>query len=130
MNKYANDANSVVTVSEDSDDGVSARVLDELTTVRIIGNSADENAFDQEACCICLSDYDTGDEVRVLACDHSYHTECIDQWLERNNTCPLCSRSITDLPAEAAPEQEMNTFSSYQTVAVMPPDEEPMLQTA
>lgn len=44
-----------------------------------------------ERCLICLSDYEAGEECRVLACRHGYHRECVDQWLETgSNSCPAC----------------------------------------
>ena len=43
------------------------------------------------ACCICLQDYQDGDDIRKLPCEHGFHCECVDRWLtETVNTCPLC----------------------------------------
>lgn len=43
-------------------------------------------------CLICLSDFVHGEECRMLSkCSHSFHSECIDQWLiTGRNSCPLC----------------------------------------
>ena len=43
-------------------------------------------------CLICLSDYERGEECRKLhRCSHTFHRECIDQWLiTGRNSCPLC----------------------------------------
>ncbi|CAN6643372.1 hypothetical protein TRVA0_020S00166 [Trichomonascus vanleenenianus] len=45
-----------------------------------------------ERCLVCLSSYETGEEVRRLKlCGHLFHQECIDQWLTTGrNSCPLC----------------------------------------
>ncbi|XXG67197.1 hypothetical protein AAC387_Pa06g0599 [Persea americana] len=45
-------------------------------------------------CCICLSAYDDGVELRELPCSHHFHGSCIDKWLYINSTCPLCKYSI------------------------------------
>jgi E3 ubiquitin-protein ligase DOA10 len=36
--------------------------------------------------------------VVTLPCDkrHYFHDECIKNWLERNNACPLCKKPITE----------------------------------
>eukprot|EP00656_Telonema_subtile_P057750 TRINITY_DN9576_c0_g1_i1.p1 TRINITY_DN9576_c0_g1~~TRINITY_DN9576_c0_g1_i1.p1 ORF type:complete len:199 (+),score=39.98 TRINITY_DN9576_c0_g1_i1:1-597(+) len=45
-------------------------------------------------CAVCLSDFDAGDDLRVLPCKHSFHSACVDQWLAINKTCPICKREI------------------------------------
>ncbi|KAL6495466.1 hypothetical protein OROGR_030029 [Orobanche gracilis] len=45
-------------------------------------------------CCICLSAYADGAELRELPCRHHFHSACIDKWLYINATCPLCKLNI------------------------------------
>ncbi|CAM8957026.1 unnamed protein product [Rhodiola kirilowii] len=45
-------------------------------------------------CCICLSSYDDGVELRELPCGHHFHCTCVDKWLFINATCPLCKYNI------------------------------------
>ena len=35
-----------------------------------------------------------GDKVRYLPCMHTYHTDCIDDWLMRSFTCPSCMEPV------------------------------------
>ncbi|XP_062155902.1 E3 ubiquitin-protein ligase At4g11680 [Alnus glutinosa] len=55
-----------------------------------------ERVLSQEdaECCICLSAYDDGTELRELPCNHHFHCTCIDKWLHINATCPLCKFNI------------------------------------
>ncbi|XP_011628339.1 E3 ubiquitin-protein ligase At4g11680 [Amborella trichopoda] len=45
-------------------------------------------------CCICLSPYEDGVDLRELPCSHHFHCACIDKWLHINATCPLCKFNI------------------------------------
>lgn len=45
-------------------------------------------------CCICMSNYETGEYIRKLSCEHKYHKECIDEWLKANITCPFCKKEL------------------------------------
>ncbi|XP_057976762.1 E3 ubiquitin-protein ligase At1g12760-like isoform X2 [Malania oleifera] len=45
-------------------------------------------------CCICLSAYEDGIELRELPCGHHFHCTCVDKWLHINATCPLCKYNI------------------------------------
>lgn len=41
-------------------------------------------------CSICTEDFERGQDVRVLPCQHSFHPACIDPWLLNvSGTCPL-----------------------------------------
>jgi hypothetical protein len=47
--------------------------------------------FGHNSCSICLDEYEVGEHIRVLPCQHTFHSECIFPWLtERSPTCPLC----------------------------------------
>ncbi|KAL9673433.1 hypothetical protein QQ045_029691 [Rhodiola kirilowii] len=46
-------------------------------------------------CSVCLGDYQAEDRLQQIpACGHSFHMECIDHWLARHTTCPLCRLSL------------------------------------
>jgi hypothetical protein len=51
---------------------------------------------DCRACSICLSNYDKGEERKLLPCLHGFHTDCIDTWLSRSATCPVCKFELKD----------------------------------
>jgi hypothetical protein len=41
-------------------------------------------------CCICQTDSDPSEKAQVDGCDHSFCFDCIAEWSNRENTCPLC----------------------------------------
>lgn len=53
-------------------------------------------------CTICLAEYQDEELMRKLPCDHAYHSECIDKWLNRVNHCPLCRKEAVGREAAAA----------------------------
>lgn len=48
----------------------------------------------EEICSVCLAQYEDGDQLRQLGCNHHFHVECIDEWLKRNAKCPLCVQDL------------------------------------
>jgi hypothetical protein len=49
-------------------------------------SSNDENL----GCSICTEDFEMGQDLRVLPCNHKFHPECVDPWLLNvSGTCPL-----------------------------------------
>jgi hypothetical protein len=54
-------------------------------------------------CAVCQADYAHGDELQLLPeCLHAFHRPCIDQWLRRRPTCPVCRASPPPHPQRAA----------------------------
>lgn len=50
-------------------------------------------------CTVCLSDFEEGDKIRNLQCNHTFHKDCLDKWLQQYwATCPLCRTKV--LPEE------------------------------
>lgn len=45
-------------------------------------------------CVICMIEFNVGDSVRYLPCMHTYHCQCIDDWLMRSLTCPSCLEPV------------------------------------
>ncbi|KAF6990017.1 hypothetical protein CFC21_007276 [Triticum aestivum] len=46
-------------------------------------------------CYICLVEYEEGDCVRILPCNHEFHLTCVDKWLkEIHRVCPLCRGDV------------------------------------
>ncbi|KAG7402044.1 hypothetical protein PHYBOEH_007258 [Phytophthora boehmeriae] len=49
--------------------------------------------LEAETCPICLDDFEDGADVKVLPCQHFFHVDCINPWLEgRSGCCPLCKQ--------------------------------------
>eukprot|EP00053_Salpingoeca_punica_P009098 m.81456 g.81456 ORF g.81456 m.81456 type:complete len:490 (-) comp14877_c1_seq3:328-1797(-) len=46
------------------------------------------------SCAVCLEDFESGEELRVLPCGHELHRVCVDPWLSANRTCPLCKADV------------------------------------
>ncbi|KAJ4715393.1 RING-H2 finger protein [Melia azedarach] len=48
-------------------------------------------------CVICLSEFASGDRVRLLPkCNHGFHVHCIDKWLKSNSSCPKCRHCLIE----------------------------------
>jgi hypothetical protein len=53
----------------------------------------------QSICSICQTDIEAGDKFKRLPlCPHLHHTECIRQWFELKNACPVCKVSAITRP--------------------------------
>lgn len=53
-----------------------------------------ENLYNLDECIICISETVSADELCILKCNHTYHKICIDKWLSKQKTCPICMITI------------------------------------
>ncbi|KAG8383773.1 hypothetical protein BUALT_Bualt04G0048600 [Buddleja alternifolia] len=121
---------STFVASDSSDTSSSARLANTgvkkkaLKTFPTISYATDLKlpGLDTE-CVICLSDFITGERVRVLPkCNHGFHVRCIDKWLNSHSSCPTCRHCLietchkiigcsqvasTSIPVHPLPNQEV-----------------------
>ncbi|CAN1148232.1 E3 ubiquitin-protein ligase At1g63170 [Linum perenne] len=55
-------------------------------------------------CYICLKKYEDEEELKELPCGHVFHVECLDKWLKKNASCPLCKYEV----CESGTEQDVS----------------------
>lgn len=51
----------------------------------------------KEICSICQCEFELNDSVVILACGHTFHDCCMDNWIDKvreNPRCPLCKYCI------------------------------------
>ncbi|KAJ9171406.1 hypothetical protein P3X46_014781 [Hevea brasiliensis] len=49
---------------------------------------------EEDACPICLEEYDTQNPKFFTKCEHHFHLSCILEWMERSETCPICDQEM------------------------------------
>ncbi|CAN0277766.1 unnamed protein product [Pylaiella littoralis] len=69
------------------------------------GGGPDSEGWSTEASCIvCFGDYTDGERLCQLPCQHVFHAECINEWLDRARLpcCPLCKANLLEagIPTE------------------------------
>ncbi|KAK2984080.1 hypothetical protein RJ640_028544 [Escallonia rubra] len=53
-------------------------------------------------CAVCLNEFEDDEKLRLIPkCDHVFHPECIDQWLDSHVTCPVCRANLVPQPGES-----------------------------
>ncbi|CAF0966023.1 unnamed protein product [Adineta steineri] len=54
--------------------------------------TTDTSLSKQTDCVICMSQFRNSQRIRVLPCQHEYHSKCISRWFTMNSSCPICRR--------------------------------------
>ncbi len=60
----------------------------------ILPNPIILNNLQTEECSICM-DLDNTKAWIILPCGHKFHNSCIVQWLNTQQTCPICRHTVT-----------------------------------
>lgn len=48
----------------------------------------------ESVCSICHSTFLENHKLSLLTCGHSFHEECIVNWLSRKSNCPICREEV------------------------------------
>merc|ERR1719341_940337 len=64
--------------------------IQEIPTVKISQQQMEKS----QSCSVCWEDFTEGEEVKLLECEHCFHSQCIVPWLELHGTCPVCRKEL------------------------------------
>mmetsp|Transcript_23249 Transcript_23249/g.51013 ORF Transcript_23249/g.51013 Transcript_23249/m.51013 type:complete len:227 (-) Transcript_23249:475-1155(-) len=83
----------VTTHKEAEKCGLDATALEELT---LLSRHWRRGSLCKEStmCVICQQNFRLGESYRALPCEHCYHPACIDPWLSKSRSCPLCKGDV------------------------------------
>jgi hypothetical protein len=78
-------------------EGVKAAPKHVIDALEMVQYTNEMFSDDPNACCaICLEDFEEGDQLRRLPCQHhQFHAACLEHWLAKAGRCPLCVADIT-----------------------------------
>ncbi|KAL6873931.1 hypothetical protein ACP4OV_014013 [Aristida adscensionis] len=75
--------------------GMPRASIDKLPEISITEEYKRDAVGDLSGCSVCLQDFQVGEKVRSLPdCWHVFHVPCIDGWLIKHGSCPLCRRKL------------------------------------
>lgn len=107
--------------SPEANKGVKKKVLRSLPKL----TATAESVVKFSDCAICLSEFTTGDEIRVMPqCGHGFHVCCIDAWLRSHSSCPSCRQILVvsrcdkcgGIPAPATADSCSSSSSAPQAL--------------
>ncbi|PWA98852.1 zinc finger, RING/FYVE/PHD-type [Artemisia annua] len=68
--------------------GIDKKIIESLPHFKFSTLKGLKNGLE---CSVCLAAFEDVEVLRMLPkCKHAFHIECIDKWLEKNSSCPLC----------------------------------------
>ncbi|KAL9249823.1 NEP1-interacting protein 1-like protein [Drosera capensis] len=79
----------------ESTKGLACDLVEKIPKMKITTNNNVDASGEKASCSVCLQDFQIGETVRSLPqCNHMFHLPCIDKWLVRHGSCPMCRRDL------------------------------------
>lgn len=77
--------------------GLDKEMLNSFATVKFDKEKSKSLDPELKKCAICMEDFEDQEEIKFLLCTHRFHSQCIDPWLEKHTTCPVCKKDFSKL---------------------------------
>ena len=75
--------------------GMSEEDITTLKARRVSSSEAKLLSIECINCSVCLDQFCTHQTIRELPeCKHAFHAQCIDPWLRKKASCPVCRRDV------------------------------------
>ena len=72
--------------------GIDKTVIESLPFFRFSSLKGSKEGLE---CAVCLSKFEDVEILRLLPkCKHAFHIDCIDHWLEKHSSCPICRHRV------------------------------------
>eukprot|EP00933_Yihiella_yeosuensis_P076960 TRINITY_DN86991_c0_g1_i1.p1 TRINITY_DN86991_c0_g1~~TRINITY_DN86991_c0_g1_i1.p1 ORF type:complete len:279 (-),score=71.67 TRINITY_DN86991_c0_g1_i1:102-863(-) len=84
-------ASGLILINED-EDGRPAMSRDARAELRLV------TVFEEDVCVVCQEALIVGSKAKSMPCNHLFHDECLESWVQKNNSCPTCR--YDELPSE------------------------------
>jgi hypothetical protein len=67
----------------------------------------------KDICVICIDNIDITDlDISKIDCNHIFHKNCIDEWLNINKKCPICIQEIQNYKSSIIKDNNIQTISN------------------
>ena len=64
----------------------------------------------------CNEEYKKSHIKKIINCTHYFHNDCIEQWILKHNTCPIC-RTVIDENRKIYEENNRDEYTEYTEYA-------------
>uniref|UniRef100_A0A1I7ZRZ2 RING-type domain-containing protein n=1 Tax=Steinernema glaseri TaxID=37863 RepID=A0A1I7ZRZ2_9BILA len=79
--------------SENGTNSVRPLASDEIKKIKTTKITAEQVAQRKE-CYTCMEEFKQDERALRIGCPHLFHRKCLEPWLKRQNTCPVCRASV------------------------------------
>ncbi|XP_057529763.1 RING-H2 finger protein ATL1-like [Amaranthus tricolor] len=83
-------------ITENHEENHGLKLIDLIPAMKFmeLSKGRDPDSIRGSGCSICLREgYEDDEMCKVLPeCDHVFHSDCIDQWFMKKQSCPVCRK--------------------------------------